>query len=176
MPSIFYSKAFILITVLIFIFISSLLVLASLSDALLANKLSHNLHRQHLSMVAAEAGLRQAEQALANKTHLSCLYDAPLNIDLGIQNINWWQHQCQGHFPNSHVYYVLETLPVSSCVAMPQAANHLIKLYRVTSFAKTAGALTLLQSVYALQTHSNCLLMTHQPHQSLGRLSWRQIN
>jgi Tfp pilus assembly protein PilX len=164
----------ILVIVLIFIFLLSLLVLAGMDIAFVQTKLSQNNYYQHYTFEAAEAGLIQAENSLQRNPMPACLLVQP--TELREQTTAWWQQQCQGRFPATKLYYIIEPLAFKPCIKVGMHDKRFLAYYQLSSYAiaKVGGAPVILQAIYTHISTESCRKTNKQTF-TLGRIAWVQI-
>lgn len=166
----------VLVSLLIFTFIITLLVLASMHTALLVTKQSQNNLSQQVTLQAADTGLQQAEQALRHAQAGNCMYKQTMLVDAMKNKESWWHNQCLGSFPGVHVNYLIGQYNVNQCQHINNKGLRVVILYSIISWAKseTSNVPVILQTVFAKVTDTICVSPS-LTHLSIGRLSWRQL-
>ena len=165
----FNQRGIILVSVLIFLFLLSLLALHGLSNSQLQTKISSNLLLQAQELQALEAGLTAGEILAANPQKSTCVI-----VESTVQPWSNNNH-CAAQFDNLTINYLVEELSTDVCLITGYTANQeaiLAKgdIYRVTSWDANQG---ILQTTYSVQKNSKCTDVISKIW--TGRLSWREI-
>lgn len=166
----------ILISTLVFVALLTLLVFASMDTAIIETKMSQNYHNQMQAFEAAEAGLKQAEQAILNSQAEACMIQATVPSDLTKQSLNWWQHYCKGKFPEAQLYYFIQKLNDTSCQLLQENKFFIVEYYSLYSYGlAVAGSVpSILQETFAFSTAIPCAKADNNKL-TIGKLSWREL-
>ncbi len=143
---------FILVTVLLFLLLVGLIVLALLDSTHLALRMSQNYSLASQQFQAAEAGLKIAEERLASASIHDRLHGA----------LNYAGYQ---------VIYDIRRFSLAFCID-----HHIAYYYHVTARAnQPQGRAVVLQTTYAKKLNEKC-----QGKEKIlvkeGRSSWRELN
>lgn len=157
----------VLVIVLIFLFVLMLLGLGALETSQLQLHMSHNLADGVEQLNAAEAGLIEGENALADAAKLACF---TTDLSLPVPNVP----SCIAHFDHTDVHYVIAVLPERPCLLLHDTLKKQGSYYRITAWVTAAeNYATVLQSTYAAPSANgvSCEQRAILP----GRLSWQEL-
>jgi len=166
----------ILITVMLLLFVMSLLAMGGMESTQLEIKMTNNFQLKQESLQLAEAALHSAEKRLSKGASLSCQYPQHASNYFSSKSDNWWLSKatCLMHFDGREGYYVVETLGNDPCVGIqdkkdPKKIHLGVDYYRIT-------VSNLLQTTIVLASKQNlkCGSPTTRAITS-GRQSWREI-
>jgi Tfp pilus assembly protein PilX len=145
-------SGFILISVLFFLLIIALLLLSLLNTTHLALRMSQNYAMASQQFWAAEAGLKVAEDRLAERWAEEGFHDTLI-------------------YAGYQVQYDIQRFSLPFC-----SEKRVVYYYRITAKAKQAQRHALvLQTTYARKTNASCQGKVEK-HITEGRRSWREFS
>lgn len=170
----FQHAGFILITTLLFVFIITLLILSSLQNSLLHNKLTAYQEQSMQLLQMANRTLKKVENELITDD----LTVQDFSVDIAHASDAWWeQHANQIHADDLNAWYYIDELSTTPCIKIQNEKIAGVIFYRLT--VKSIGNQNdqlLLQAVYAKakQLPETCskTIITIQPAQQ----SWHVLN
>jgi hypothetical protein len=172
--SMYRSKGYVLLTVLIFLQLFVLLGLYGLLSAKLSLRTTRDIYQQSATRLEMQQLLNEVE---LNLLAYPCKSRAISLFTLKQANLNWWQeHGCSTQKNGQELYFYIEDMDVDACAIIKSNQALTSQYYRIT-LAKFSGqqAIILLQStsIRPVSPTTICLL---QPHfVSLGRQMLREL-
>lgn len=169
---------FVLLSILVFISLSSLLGLHALNLALNNVKRTEHLWQHERTWYSAQQALTMIEnQPIVS--HAACLVPWISSAELAKKPMTWWQHRCSGNLAGIRYHYCLELLAKIPCVKGKNTDQSLFNavFYRISLLAlpPIKGAKIILQSVVvsAQQIEGICTGEPRVVH--VGRHMWRSL-
>lgn len=170
-------QGIILVTVLLFLFVFSLLALTSLSSSQQQLRMSNNLASRNQMLFSAEAGLLAGEKVVLTSSNSPCIKDAVAESN----QLEPWLvgNSCILGYNSQPVHYTIERRYADACLVTGTGANkqallHKGDIYLITAWVEQFNKPVLvLQSTYAKAQTETCIkpIAEIKP----GRLSWREV-
>jgi hypothetical protein len=170
----FQQQGFILITTLLFVFIITLLILSSLQNRSLHNKLTTYQEQSMQLFQTAIRALKKVEHELITDD----LTVQDFNIDIAHASDAWWQqHANQINADDLNAWYYIDELSTNPCIKIQNEKIVGVIFYRLTvKIIGNQNDQLLLQAVYAkakqLPEECSKTIITIQP----GQQSWHVLN
>ncbi len=168
----------ILVTVLLFLFLFSLLAITSLQNSQLQMRMANNLTIYHQMLQAVTVGLKEGEQQLLTIPDSACIVYSPTENML----IHPWLvgKSCRLSYNDQSVHYIIQQLMPDVCIVIGIEANEQVLLEKGALFQITAWIeqfhqpAIAWQVTYAKTLGEDCI----DPANKIkpGLLSWREIN
>gem|GEM_PF-6390885 len=164
----------VLVTILLFLFIFSLLALTGLSSSQQQLRMSNNLVAQNQFLQAVEAGLIAGEKVLLASPNSPCIKDNNLSSEPWLVG-----NSCVLSYNAQPVHYVIRRSYADVCLVTGVGMHGVALLqkgdiYQITAWVQQQHQpVMILQTTYARAQGEDCENPLHEIRP--GRLSWREV-